>query len=48
MLEEKRWDPMIHIVKPGDTLYQISLDYRVSLEMNFMQQIQVSITYNFM
>ena len=26
---------MIHTVKPGDTLYQLSLDYRVSLARNF-------------
>ncbi|MDF2855650.1 MAG: L,D-transpeptidase [Neobacillus sp.] len=32
MLLEKRWDLMIHIVKPGDTMYKISVDYRISLQ----------------
>jgi L,D-transpeptidase ErfK/SrfK len=31
MLKEKRWNIMIHIVKPGETLNKISVNYRVSL-----------------
>ncbi len=32
MLTEERWDRMIHIVKPGETLGIISANYRVSLQ----------------
>lgn len=32
MLSEERWDRMIHIVKPGETLGIISVNYRVSLQ----------------
>jgi L,D-transpeptidase ErfK/SrfK len=32
MLAKERWDRMIHIVKPGETLGIISANYRVSLQ----------------
>ena len=42
MLEEKRWDIMIHIVKPGETLYKISVNYRVNLRNLYAANLGVN------